>query len=115
MGMFDDKLYLTGDNGIFEVGQPFILHDATTMGRPVTIQGRERSEVKLEVARMEAKGEVFSVFTSGAAIVNQVERMSAEDKSRFPMTVVVVEKPSGKGNPMNLIMPYEGRDDDIPF
>lgn len=132
MGMFDDKVYLTGDEGAFTPGEPFVLHDAKMAAQPITIQGRVTREAQLEVARAQAQQEVFTVFTSGAAIVNQIDRMSDDDRAQFPLMVVIEQKPSGKGNPMNIIRPWVGSEaqqqqaaggqsapaataDDIPF
>lgn len=123
MGMFDKPQYLTGkgDAGYVEPGDTFWLHN----GRPdgvSSFQGEDRPQVKLLVSR-EREGEQVVVWTSGRAIVNQISRMDAGDKAKFPIEVRLDEIPakvSGR-NPTNVLTPADEPrpasvgDDEIPF
>lgn len=104
MGMFDEKRYLTGANGEFNVGDVFRLHSAV-LGDTVTINRQERLEAVLEVDR--GDGAAFVVFTSGQGIVNQVKRIDSTDD--FPRWVKLVEQSTGKAgqNAMHLLEPAE--------
>lgn len=87
MGMFDDKQYLTGPNGMFQEGDTFFLHSARATGK-VSINGKVVDEVGLTVSR-EPSGDQLEVYTSGIAIVNQVDRMDDRDRQAMPFAVKI--------------------------
>lgn len=103
MGMFDKPQYLTGKEGYVQVGDTFWIHNAKVDGT-VTINGNTRDQVKLLVSH-ERDSERESVFTSGAGIVGQVRRMSAEDRQNFPIEVRLDAVPSRQGNDVNVLTP----------
>lgn len=92
MGMFDDKKYLTGDNGEFKVGDSFRLIEAKINGT-IKVNGQDRTEAKLRVQRED--GQPFDVYTSGIAIVGAIERMEPGD---LPANVVLGNKETRNGN-----------------
>lgn len=104
MGMFDKPQYLTGpmeSDPFAQPGDTFWLHNAKLDGT-VQIGGKVKDQAKLLVSR-EQNGERVSVFTAGAGIVNQVRRMSADDRSNLPMEVRLDQVPSKQGNPTNVL------------
>lgn len=105
MGMFDSPKYLTGDEGYVDEGDIFWLHNARTQGM-VRIQGTDKEQVKLLVSR-EREGEKTVVLTAGAAIVNQVKRMDADDRAKMPMEVRLDKIPSRQGSPTNILTPAD--------
>lgn len=105
MGMFDAPQYLTGDKGYVEKGDVFWLHNCRLDGTAKTPNG-EREQVKLLVSR-ERDGEQTVVWTSGAAIVNQVKRMDTDDRRAFPVEVRLDQVPSRQGNPTNVLTPAD--------
>lgn len=119
MGMFDKPEYLTGDSGYAQPGQTFWLHAARLDGT-VTVQGKEREQVKLQVSR-DRDGERSIVFASGTGIVGQIRRMDEKDRAAMPMEVRLDQVPSKQGNPTNVLTPAATAppaavaDDDIPF
>lgn len=123
MGMFDKPQYLTGDNGAFNTGDTFWLHNARVDGT-VQINGEPRDQCKLLVSR-ERDGETFAVYSSGRGIVNQVRRMDASDRNAMPLEVRLDEAPAKVAgrNPTNVLTPanapapaeLEAAQDEIPF
>lgn len=105
MGMFDKPAYLTGDEGYVQPGDTFWLHNARIEGT-VTVGGSERPQAKLQVSH-DRDGDRSIVWTSGTAIVGQVRRMDAEDREGMPMELRLDTKPSGKGNPTNILTPAD--------
>lgn len=87
MGMFDDKQYLTGENGHYHVGDEFTVESAELSGQ-IRIQGREVSECYLVI-----DGERY--YTAGASIVNQVARM---DNGDLPRKVRLDTIPTSRGD-----------------
>lgn len=118
MGMFDKPQYLTGDEGFVQAGDKFWLHNAVLDGT-VTIAGNTRDQAKLQVSH-EQGGEKVVVLTSGAGIVNQIKRMSGEDRAQLPMELRLDQVPSKQGNPTNVLTPANmpapaDAQDEIPF
>ena len=104
MGMFDKPKYLTGNEDAYvNPGDTFWLHKAVMDG-VVTVNGKERPQAKLKVSR-ERSGEQEIVFTSGAGIVGQIQRMDAADRAELPMELRLDEIPSGKGHPTRVLTP----------
>lgn len=103
MGMFDKPKYLTGEDGYAKPGDTFWLHNARLEGTVNTPQGA-KPQAKLLVSGSR-DGAQEAVFTSGAGIVGQIQRMDADDRSAFPMEVRLDEIPSGKGNPTRVLTP----------
>lgn len=97
MGMFDDKVYLTGENGVFKEGDEFLLESAAPAGM-VTIGGQPKQEVVLTVRK--DSGEQIKVYTAGSGIVNQVLRMEAGD---LPTRVRLATKDTGQASKMFLL------------
>lgn len=119
MGMFDKPQYLTGrEGGYVEAGDVFWLHNARVDGT-VVINGTPRDQVKLLVSHTE-DGEQTVVWASGVGIVNQVKRMSPQDRAALPMEVRLDAINTGKGNPAHVMSPADapartdsaGADDD---
>jgi hypothetical protein len=113
MGMFSEKRYLTGSGekpGFTVPGEAFWLHDAKLVGMVTTPNGA-KLEAKLLVSRTGNAGEAEAVFTTGAAITGQIERMSPDDRGNFPTKVKIDLLDTGKGNPANVLVPA---DDDSP-
>lgn len=104
MGMFDAPQYLTGDKGFVDAGETFFLHNARLMEARVMVNGKEREQVKLQVSR-DLDGEKVIVFSSGAAIVNQVKRMDNKDRQNMPMELRLDQVPSKNGNAANVMTP----------
>lgn len=103
MSMFDKPMYLTGKEGFVDAGDTFWLHNARFEGT-VKIAGNDRDQVKLQVSR-EREGEKVIVFTAGAAIVNQIKRMDANDRAAMPLEVRLDQVPSNQGSPTNVLTP----------
>lgn len=106
MGMFDKPKYLTAKNageGFVQPGETFWLHNARFDGT-VKINGNDRDQVKLQVSK-EREGKREVVFSSGAAIVNQVRRMDDDDRRNLPMEVRLDQVPSKEGSPTNVLTP----------
>lgn len=103
MGMFDKPLYLTGDEGYVREGDTLWLHNAKLNGT-VKIGDSNKEQVKLLVSR-EREGDKSVVYTAGAAIVNQVKRMDANDRAHLPMEVRLDQVPSKQGSPTNVLTP----------
>lgn len=106
MGMFDQKRYLTGPSGLYSKGDKFLLHNAKLAGI-VHVNGKQLQEVKLKVGTPDGGTEI--VYTTGKAIVGQVERMDEEDRAGMPFTVELDTIDTGKGNPA-FILKLEGAD-----
>jgi hypothetical protein len=125
MGMFDKPQYLTGkgDNAYVSEGDVFWLHNARIEGE-TNIGGNTRTLVKLKVSH-ERDGETAIVFTSGLGIVNQIRRMTADDRAAMPIEIRLDAIPSTKPghNPTHVLTPAgepapeatAATDDDIPF
>lgn len=93
MGMFDEKLYLTGDNGMFKVGDSFTLHEASINGT-VVVNNQTRKEAKLVVSK-QGDPERLTVYTSGMAIVGAIERIAPSD---LPAEVKLNSRTTRNGN-----------------
>lgn len=78
MGMFSPKQYLTGTNGLFREGDQFTLHNAKIDGTVNTPNG-EKPQAKLLVSPADAPDQKTVVFTTGAGIVGQIQRMADGD------------------------------------
>jgi hypothetical protein len=92
MGMFDDKKYLTGDNGEFKEGDEFHLHSAEIVGE-IVVKNEKRTEAKLVVNK---PGEDrMTVYTSGRGIVGSVERIEPGD---LPAKVRLTSRQTPNGN-----------------
>ena len=103
MGMFDKPQYLTGENGFASPGDTFWLHAARLDGT-ATVAGVTREQAKLLVSHTK-DGDRVAVWTSGVAVVGQVKRMTAEDRSAMPMEVRLDQVDTGKGNPATVLTP----------
>lgn len=115
MGMLDDKMYLTGDKGAVSVGEEFSLKGARVTG-PVTVSGQTRTEVALRIERA-GDASPLVVYTTGTAIVNQVQRMDTGDQNamRSPtgMLVKLVQRGGGEGrNPAYVLATPDAPDHD---
>lgn len=87
MGMFDEKVYLTGKQGAWaSEGDRFVLH-AAALGGMVQVNGKSVREAILTVSR--DGNDATKVYTTGKALVGQIERMDDADRSRMPMHVVL--------------------------
>lgn len=86
MGMFDEKRYLTGKNGICQAGDTFHLHDAGIDGM-VRQPGRDGQvpEAYLVISRNGTEDPI-RVYTTGTAIVGQVQRIDAKDREAMNRT-----------------------------
>lgn len=86
MGMFDEKQYLTGKNGLVQLGEVFHLHDAG-IGGMVRQPGRdgEVPEAYLLISKNGTENPI-RVYTTGTAIVGQVQRVDAEDREAMNRT-----------------------------
>lgn len=92
MSMFEDKKYLTGDNGEFKIGDIFRLLEARIVGK-IKVNGDDRIEAKMKVQR---KGEdPFDVYTSGRAITSAIDRMVSSD---LPAWVKIGTKTTPNGD-----------------
>lgn len=83
MGMMDEKRYLTGSNGLLNAGDVFHLHGCKVAGmvrKPGTDE--QTTEVALLVSMTGADEQVV-VYTTGAAIVGQVQRVDAPDRQKM--------------------------------
>lgn len=100
MGMFDDKKYLTGDNGEFKEGDTFHLHSAELAGE-IVINNDKRTEARLVVNK--PGEEKMTVFTSGRGIVGAVERIEPND---LPALVRLESKQTRNG-PMYVLAKAE--------
>ena len=108
MGMHDKPKYLTGkgSEAYVQVGEEFFLHNARIDGT-VKINGEDRPQAKLLVSRI-PDGEKEVVFTSGAGIVGQIQRIDAEDMADMKnggMHVRLDAIPSQRGNPTHVLTP----------
>lgn len=105
MGMFEAPKYLTGptDEAFAQPGDVFWLHNARLDGT-VNINGKERDQAKLQVSRT-IDGERESVYTAGAGIVNQVRRMTPNDRAALPLEVRLDQVPSKHQTPTNVLSP----------
>lgn len=119
MGMFDEKRYLTGPNGIVKVGDEFHLHGAQVSGQVRKPDGNGMvDEVALLVSRTGAEDPI-TVFTTGTAIVGQVKRQDDGDRRAFAapggVHVRLTERETGAGrNPMHLLEPVGVAEDQTP-
>lgn len=83
MGMFDEKRYLTGKNGVVGAGDVFHLHGAGIAG---TVRRQGTGEQTPEAFLMVSKSgteDPLRVFTTGVAIAGQVARMDRDDAQRM--------------------------------
>lgn len=105
MGMLSQKEYLTGQNGLVKPGDTFTVLDAG-MGGMVTINGRTQQECWLRIQRAQDGGESHVAYTTGTAIVGQVQRIDGEDRQRMQAGQFVVRLgtiDTGKGNPAMVL------------
>lgn len=104
--MHDKPKYLTGKDGFVDVGEEFFLHNARLDGT-VKVRGEERPQAKLLVSRV-PDGDREVVFTSGAGIVGQIQRMDGDDRRIMAdggMHLRLDEVPSREGNPTRVLTP----------
>lgn len=108
MGILSGKTYLTGENGVLTPGDKFTLHNAKIAGT-IRIGNEDREEAKLLISI--DGGEQQVVFTSGAAIVNQVKQIDAADAQAMRnggLELMLGTKATNKGNPMYLFVDPNG-------
>jgi hypothetical protein len=104
MGMFDKPQFLTGgENGLFEAGDTFWLHNARLDGE-VVINGEKRTQAKLLVSRTR-DSEQISVRSAGRGVVRQVSDIDQKDRSAMPIEIRLDAIPSGKGSPTIVMTP----------
>lgn len=105
MGMLDQKEYLTGTDGkgLVRTGDVFKITDAG-IGGTVTIQGRPQQEVWLRIILPD--GSEHLAYTTGTAIVGQVQRMDSKDREKMSLGEFYAKLgtvDTGKGNPANIL------------
>jgi hypothetical protein len=106
--MFDDKKYLTGDNGEFKEGDEFTLVAARIAGT-VKVNGQDRTEAKLTI--LDANGDELTVYTSGRGIVGAIERIDSND---LPARVKLSSKETRNGKMFQLVKQGEAWDSQPP-
>lgn len=96
MGMYDDKVWLTGESGAFaKEGDRFFLHSAN-LGATVVVNGKPLREAILTVSR--DGNDTQKVYTTGRALVSQIERMDDADRASMPHEVALETIPTKNGN-----------------
>lgn len=108
MGFFDSKQYLTGENGLISPGDSFVIHGARISGeirnrdagKPGEPDMLNEAEFLVSKTRQDAP---IKAYTTGRAIVQQVERMDPNTDPPFPWDVVLTSKPLDGGRTMNVI------------
>lgn len=114
MGMFEAPRFLTGKDRPYAItGETFFLCNARISG--TTNQGgSSRPLAKLQVKRDEAATPEV-VYTSGRGIVAQVERMTNEDRERFPLLVRLDEiPPKTQGNNPTYVLTPADQPEPVP-
>lgn len=107
MGFFDDKLFLTGENGLLQHGDTFVIHAVKISGEVRNVNAREGDPPRIpEAALLVSKDRQNSpvwAYTTGRAIVQQVQRFDIDDQKTLPWDVTLVEKPLDGGRKMHVI------------
>lgn len=106
MGMFEKPVYLTGkEEGYVQPGDVFWLHACKIDGQ-TSVGGTPRDQAKLRVS-LTKEGATTDVFSGGAGIVNQVKRMTQEDRAAFPIEVRLDQVPSKHASPTFVLTPAD--------
>lgn len=99
MGFFDEKKYLTGDNGLFKKGDEFTVFEAELTGT-VKVKGQDRKEARLRISADGKQENAEWVYTSGMAIVGAIERQEPGD---FPAKVKLDSRTTTNGEAHILV------------
>lgn len=113
MGMMDDKRYLTGKTGLLEEGDTFRLHGAGIAGK-VRKPGTQdmTDEAFLDVSK-DGTADAIRVYTTGAAIVGQVQRIDQGDRSKmgqaggWPLRLGTLPQADAAKNAAFILVPQE--------
>lgn len=120
MGMFDEKRYLTGKNGVVKEGDTFHIHNAGIAGEVRKPEGDGMiPEAFMEISKTGAEDPI-RVFTTGAAIVGQIQRMDGGDRALMrnalgmPVRLGTLPSTGPNRNPAFILEPAVAQDTDSP-
>lgn len=116
MGMFDEKRYLTGKSGVVTTGDTFRIHGARISGmvrKQGGAPGDQVKEAELTISK-DGTSEPIKVYTTGAGIVGQIDRLDAGDQQAMrqtggmPVRLGEIPASDASKNPTHILEPESG-------